>query len=683
MNSPAEIENNQLLTADRWLLAWWLLVGFLTALAVWPLWVGDFLPLHDAAQVQHQASVIWDWNVEAVFRRDFVRAPFPCPNWFGIALLTVLAPLGGVVVAHKIVLSLCIIGVVGTSALLVRQAGHSRWLVVAALPWAWHHEMYVGHLAHCVGLPMFLGVLAAHLWLLRQPGPWRALTVALLLALLSVTHFLLWLCALAMVPLLAAAYVWPRKRWSEVLLAVARDGALVLPSLALVVHWTLRDVATTSTLRDWAAEFRLPVDALRGLFGQMFDVFAPRGSSLDSVADLLFNRPGDVITALWLLGAALWSVAAVRTPRGENDSVPDGSRYLAGAALLAAVAYFALPTHLYRPVWIHSLAPRMAGPMLLLAVLALRMNPVRPPKRGQLRTWAGSIALVGAATWLPVSTARSAILVQPEFDHLRQAMAKIEHGKAVLVLRPRFESHWMQKHIFTDIGQYAAVLRGAAVPHGFVDPLLQPVRAKSGRTLPSPIADNHDRFTWHEHGRFYDYIALFRDPFAAEPRYEALLRSWPRVYQRGKWQVFQNLHPEAWPPPPTPQPAPADRDQQLTEAMMEALGPLIGLDWHLRYPLDEISHQRDELLRAQLGLASRAVPPPPEQNPSRLPPEAGQPDGPTLPAVATAVVEDTLLAREPRLMVIPPGIVAPMPYLQRLPQAVTPTDSRRPPPAEQ
>lgn len=665
-------------TADRWPLARALLVGFLTLLALWPLWAGDFLPFPDAAQVQHQASVIWDWNLEAVFRRDFVRAPFPVPNWFGIALITALAPLGGVAVAHKLVLSLAAVGVVAASGWLLRQAGHSRWLLVAALPFAWHHDVFLGHLAQSVGLPIFLGLLGAHLGLCKQPGPWRALLVALALALLAVTNLLLWFAGALGVAVLGAAFGWWRSRWRGLLTFGSRDAALVLPSLALLAPWYARDVAPEGGLANWAAEFTLPVDSVRAVLANLFDVFAPRGTSLESLADLLFNRPGDVITGMWLAGAGLWIFAAVRKPPSEAVEPPPQSRYLAVAAALVGLLYFALPLHVFRPVWIHGVAPRLCGAALLLMILALRVDPLRPPPRARVRAWAGNAAMLACAVWLPLAGVRSTVLVQPEFDHLREALAKIPHGKAVLVLRPAFESHWMQANLFADVGQYAAVLRGSAVPFTFIDPVLQPVRPRRDRLLPAPPGDNHDRFNWHEHGRFYDYVALFREPFAPEPRYEAVLRSWPQVFRRGKWQVFQNQHPEPFPPPPGPREPPADADSQFVEAAMESLGRGLGVDWSQGYvPTPEVL-DRDERFRGHLGLPARnagMAPPEPITAPRPMPADAPPPTVPDAPTPAT----DSAPAPRylPRPMAMPPAIVAPMLAPVRLPEPASPVQGGR------
>ncbi len=603
--------------ADRWQLAFGLLVTFLVALAIWPLWAGKWLPLHDAAQVQHQASVIWDWHVEAVFRRDFERLTIPTPNFLGIALLTVLARLGGVAIAHKLLLSLCIVSVVAATAWLLHQARQPRWLLIAVLPWVWHHEMFVGHLAHTLGLPIFVALLAAHLGLLRQFGPWRALLVAALVVALAVTHLLLWLCGALMLPLLGMAM---GRGWRGVLRGLGRDALVVLPSVAVLGPWYRREVLAEGGFANFSAEWALPVSSLRAFFGHMFDVFAPRGTALESLADLLFNRPGDVISGVWLAGLGLWWLAGVRAMRAQPGVPPTLElRYLQWALLLGLLGFFALPTHLFRPIWVHGLAPRLASVVAILAVVALPFDPVRPPRTARMRAWLGGVCALIAATWLPLAALRSTVLIQPEFDHLDEALAAIPRSKAVLVLRPKYESHWMQIHIFADVGQWAAVLRGAAVPHGFIDPVLQPVRLVAKNLRPTPPGDDHDRFNWTEHGRYYDYVAVFRDPFGPEPRYLALLRSWPEVYHRGKWQVFHNEHPEPFPPPPPPPLPPRDPDRQVTESLMQALGPMLGFGWQPSYELELAASARGERIRTALGWPSRhpevlpepiAVPPP-------------------------------------------------------------------------
>lgn len=597
----------------------------LVLLALWPLFAGDFLPVLDAPQVQHQAAVIYDWNVVPAYPRDFDRVNYPVPNHLGIGLLTVFAALWGIGIAFKALLGVAIVGVAAASWALARAAGHSRWLLLAVLPWLWHADMFVGHVGAILGLPLLLSLLAVHLPYCRHPGPWRAIAAGLLLTALSVTHLLLWLVGAAMLPVLGAAMGWRRKMaaaktiaqgrkqavWGACL-AFFRDLALVVPSLAVLTSWYRHDVATDGGLAALSVEWTLPVDKLKGFFAHMFDQFAPRGSSLESLADLLFNRPGDPITGLWLLGMALWVFAAVQQTRQRADQqplagtdkpvhvrTPDGTWYLGWAFALALIGYFALPTHVFRPIWVHGLAPRLAELVGILGALALPLAPLTPPATARLRTWAGSLALITAAIWMPIATLRTTVLIQPELSYMRQAFAAIAPGKSLLVMRPTAESRWSQAPLFSSLGQYYAALRTGTVAAPFIDPALQPVRWKAGRMPPQPPGDDQERMTWYDHARFYEYVAVFRDAFAPEQRYEAMLRTWPTVFRRGRWQVFRNPSPELWPPPP---PAPKlDEPDQVAAGIMEDCGQILGLGWSMPYLQSREAIFRENRLRQALG----------------------------------------------------------------------------------
>lgn len=632
------------LQQDRWRLASAVVIAVLIGLSIWPIWARDFLPLHDAAQVQHQASILYDWNIRASFRNDYERLPYPTPNALGPYLITLFAPLLGVHLGFKLVLTLALLALPLAAWQLTRAARHSHWLVVAVLPWMWHQDVWVGHIGQIVGLPLLLALLATHLRFARDPGPWRALALVALLALLAVTDLLLWLTGAALLVVLAASIGWRRRRWIGLPLLGLREAAMSLPSIALLLPWYRAEWLGHGKL---AAEWTLPLDMLKIVFSRLFDVFAPRGSALDSMADLLFNRPGDPISALWLTGMALWTLASVRQIR-ERPGVPlapqppslhtanapvaapnsadaqlwNGSAYLGWAFTWAAAGLLLLPTHVVRPIWIYDLAPRLVTVMALLGALALPLRPDHPPVSGRWRTWAGTVALVVAAAWMAMSALRSSILTQEEYSYLRQALATIPPDKSLLVLRPSPHSRWMQPPIFHDVGQWWGAVGGGAAPFAFRDPALQPLRPRPERLRPTPPADDHNAFSVAEHGKYYDFIAVFRDPFAQELRAEPLLRSWPRLYHRGRWQVFQNLHPEPWPPLPRVGPT-HNADEATADALLQLCAPWMGWSlWHNVEATDELVARREGLIRHLLQWPAREVV---AQPPGDSPPQVGDP----------------------------------------------------------
>lgn len=632
---------------DRWRLALGVTLLFLVGLSLWPVWAGDFLPLHDGAQIEHQASILYDWNVRSSFRAAFERLPYPTPNALGPYLITLFAPLVGVHLGFKVVLTLALLAVPLSAYALVRAAHHSAWLLLAVVPWMWHQDVWIGHLGQILGLPMLLTLLAVHLSFARDPGPWRAVLQVVMLALLATTDLLLWFTGAALLTVLGASVGWRWRRWWGAPLLAVRELALALPSMALLVPWVRAEWLGRG---GFGGEWTLPMDTVKLLFSRLFDVFGPRGTALDSLADLLFNRPGDPISALWLLGIGLWTLAAVRqgregfgaTGRPMPAAAPyanlpiqtanaavatppaqllrnrpwSGTAYLGWAFAWVAAGLLLLPTNILKPVWIHGFAPRLVTVLALLGALALPLRPDWPPMTARWRTWAGTAALLVAAAWMALSALRSTVLTQQEFSHLRAAMATVPPDKSLLVLRSNDQSRWMQPAIFHHVGQWWGALGGGAVPFSFRDPALQPVRPRPGRLLPSPPADSHDQFNWNDHGRFYDFIAVYREPFAPEIRAEAMLRSWPRLYHRGRWQVFQNLRTERWPPPPALAP-PANADEAVTDALLGLWAPWMGWQfWQAEAPTDELAGRRENLIRHLLnwpvrevqGLAPEAMP---------------------------------------------------------------------------
>ncbi len=623
---------------ERWRLALGVTLLFLVGLSLWPVWVGDFLPLQDGAQIEHQASILYDWNVRSSFRAAFERVPYPTPNALGPYLITLFAPLLGVHLGFKVVLTLALLAVPLSAYGLLRAARQSPWLLLAVVPWMWHQDVWIGHLGQILGLPMLLTLLAVHLAFARDPGPWRAMILGLLLAMLATTDLLLWFTGAALLIVLGGAVGWHWRRWWGAPLLMVRELGLALPSLALLTPWLRAELVGRG---GFAGEWTLPMDTLKLLFSRLFDVFGPRGTALDSLADLLFNRPGDPISALWLLGIGLWTLAAVRQQReglgglghGRPSSAPyasvplqtanaapgssaghlgrdrpwSGSAYLSWAFVWTAAGLLLLPTHLLKPVWIHGVAPRLVTVLALLGALALPLHPDLPPLTARWRTWAGTAALLVAAAWMALSALRSTVLTQQEFSHLRAAMATVPPDKSLLVLRSNDQSRWLQPAIFHDVGQWWGALGGGGVPFSFRDPALQPVRPRAGQLLPSPPADAHDQFNWTDHGRFYEFMAVYRDPFAPELRAEAMLRSWPRLYRRGRWQVFQNLRPEKWPPPPV-LPPPANSDEAVTDALLGLWAPWMGWQfWQAEAPIDELAARRENLIRHLLQWPAREV----------------------------------------------------------------------------
>ena len=101
--------------------------------------------------------------------------------------------------------------------------------------------------------------------------------------------------------------------------------------------------------------------------------------------------------------------------------------------------------------------------------------------------------------------------------------------------------------------------------------------------------------------------------------------------QRGRWQVFQNLRPEHWPPPPV-LPPPATSDEAVTDALLGLWAPWMGWQfWQDQAPADELVARRESLVRHLLQWPAREIQ---AQTPESLPEfaPARQPVGDELPS---------------------------------------------------
>jgi hypothetical protein len=435
--------------------------------------------------------------------------------------------------------------------------------VLAVLPWAWNGDVLWGYLATTLALPLFVGLVAAHLSRSLRPRWWKALLTTLLLSVLAVTHYAHWLAGLLLLPLLSAIVQWRRGKGIAALVFL-RDAALALPSLLLIVPWLTRTLTwprSLAAIAPWyTAEHRLPLDNLRQAADSLFDRFQPHAAHLEAASDLWLRRPGDVLSGLWLLGVALWLLGAVRQPHEirqegyvDDTTSRDGSRYLGWAAALMAGLYLVLPKQITSPLQLFNVNQRLVAAAAIVAMCALPLRVLAPTPRARRRVWVGTVLLTVVAAGVPLLAVQAQVIGTGELEHMREAYARLPKGAAVLTVRDRPYSAWLQTSAVARLGEWWDVLQGGYTPEGFADPQLQPVRWKPSARRPSPTRDDHADFGMHDHGRFYDFVAVYHDPFAPSDPFAAQLAALPEVFHRGRWRVFQVLQREPWPPlPPDP-----------------------------------------------------------------------------------------------------------------------------------
>lgn len=549
----------------------WLLMAVLTLFALWPVWATDLLTVVDAGSHLQLIKILHEWKTSPLLQRHYIAVNAVVPYLSYYQIVSWANHLWSIEIANKIVLSLCLVALPVSALSLIRAARHSRWLVFAVVPWMLNADFIMGFFNFLMSIPLFLWLLAAHLRFVQQPTRLRALLIAGLLCSMAVTHYLLWSVALALLPTLALVFGL-RHGWQRAVWWPLRDGLLGLPSVGILLPWFLSyfvfaEGAVTSDVygrptgtfserlaQVYSGEHFGPVDNLRQFLDCTFDRLTP----LNAPNNLLY-QPGQLLAMLWIGGIALWAIACARAVAIDAPVDPIrrrlgpiavvGTSYVGWALLLVTLAYFALPRHLLKPIWLWGVNFRLVEVIGVLIACALPLDPLRPPAGLRGRVAIGGILLLVTAMLAPILTTGQFMLARTEFGTIRQALGTIPKNKKVLVLRRKLDSRFVRATLFNNIPEYYAVLVGGYVPYSFADTSSKPFIVNKKTQLPAPQWDWHDSFSWQHHGRYYDYIGVFTEPGepAGEFEKQLPLHELKLVYHHDMWTIYKNPAPVLYP----------------------------------------------------------------------------------------------------------------------------------------
>lgn len=619
--------------AHRWDVAYWTLFACLCFFGIAPVWISDLLPLLDAGSHLHLMKIIHDFGDNALYQHHYKEVHAIVPYLSYYKAVDWLQYFTDVEQANRIVLSLCLLGIPLAAHALLKALHHNRWLVLGVFPWMLNSDFFMGFFNYLMSIPVFLLVLAAHVHFLRRPS-WRGgALVGGLLVFLAVTHYLLWGVSLALLPLLALIFGL-RKGWLRGISWGLREVAIVIPSIAVLLPWFLSyfvfadGVKTPDQValhgstwfarlsRIYSGQHLTPLASVSQLFDHLFNRFAEQPIHIRGIQDLILRRQGELISSTWLLGIALWILGAVKrshiTMTGAqmkqlHDSAPDGdtvdervqwpeqgnfaevsrvivrattapasdvhgTSYIGWALALVTAAYFILPQHLNRPIILYGVNFRLVEVLGIMAVIALPVCPLLPARHVRGRVWLGTVAMLVASVMMPIYTSGVFMLARTEFGSIREAFHTIPPNRSVLTLRMKRQSQWLEERIFSNIGEYYAIFRGGYVPYSFADSSSKPVITRPEATMPAPVWYDHTTFGMKPHGKYYDYIAVYRGLNERTGTWELGLRKWHKIYQRDHWQVFRNPAKATWPPPSPLELARIEAIERAMDANMELLG---------------------------------------------------------------------------------------------------------------
>ncbi len=589
-----------------------------------PIWLPDGLPMPDSGAHLHMVALLHDWDISALVRNRHIQADVLVPGTAWYHAVELLAWVGGVEWAGRVVVSLSVGLLPAAALMLLRTLRQSRWLVLAIIPWALNAGFFAGDLPYLAGLPLFLWLLAAHVRLVERATFQRALLVLALMLALAATHHVLWIAALVLLPV-QAAVVGAREGWRLGLMWPARELAICLPSIGLLVPWLLAQVAAArlplvshtpalvepmgaATERVYVAAHLTPLASIRQLFEHMFARFSEASGEVGGLPHFLLQRPGELASSLWLLGLVLWILAiwygpAVAASRG---------RVYAGSALVTLLAlYFLLPQHLWRPLPLAAMSPRLVPLVAIVGVACLPLWPLAGRPHRRALSWAGSLALLICAVTLPLQTAGASMVASAEQGSMRAAYGQIPAERNVLTLTSPNSSAWLKGPVWRDPASWYAVYQGGYTPTDFgrLGPI--PLAENPHTAIPRPPDAARAAFSIREHGRYYNYVVIQRRHGEAPGAWERSLRGWHRIYQRDRWQVFQNPQPAEWPIPTAEELARRARAERIVELLLEWIG--MGLPDDRRIDA-----------RAFMGVLGIDLPepPPPEPDPEVPAPES-------------------------------------------------------------
>ncbi len=535
----------------------------LTVLGVAPIWLVDLLPLVDMAAHLHLMTVMHDLPHSPLIQHHYQEVHALVPYLSYYKAVDWLAYLMSVEQANRVVLTLTVAAMPWSAYVYLRTVGHSPWLMLGVLPWLLHCDFFMGFFSYLLSIPVFILILAAHLRWLQAPTRRRGLLLAGLLGLLAVTHYLLWAVALVLLPTIALAF-GSRQGWRRAIWWPLRDALMLLPSLGLLLPWFLRyfvfaDGVKTSDAAIhrvggtfwqrlsavYLGEHIGPLANLRQIPDVMFDAVYRADAPMS-----LRERPGELVTGLWLAALVLWLIGSARTPRQASPHGPrprngvSGSAYAAWVVAILALEYFLMPRNLTRPIALYGVNFRLVEVAMVLLVCALPLDPRRPPLTTRGRVWLGGVLLLACAIVLPITVLREFRADRALMGDIRQAYDHIPPGQRVLTLRGRRPSRWF----LFNVGEYYAVFRHGYVPYSFADTSSKPVVLNRDTALPAPPAVDLEFFSWQRHGRYYDYIVRFDEPDLLHP-WTPTMPDLPVVWRGKGWTVWRNPQREAWPPP--------------------------------------------------------------------------------------------------------------------------------------
>lgn len=492
-------------------LIFWLLLGSLCLLYLWPIWQFRYLPVLDLPVHLQMASAIHNLHDPSfAFDRYFEMREGLLPYWTTYGVVNLLAYLMPIDAALKALLSLIALGIVGAVLLCLRAFGRSRFLVFFSLPLIYDVNATYGYFAFRLSVVLCLICLALLRLNLTRPRLWREL----LLAAAAVATYFTHAHGFALLTFLG---LWVLALGGGGWKATLRSAAAAIPALALSAQWYFSALFSG------------------GEGGKVHTPHLPLIRLMELVPHRLLNSitdNSDEVIALGMFVCWVGMLAISPRPAGHKGIRATLTDYLPLLLmLLMLVAYFAVPNKILTPTTrIYGINYRFLLVIALLATLVPRLR---------IRRW--RMLTILPVVLLCIFYGR---LVHREYQGFNQrykafdqVVTAMKPGKRVLAYTyntrdPRFTVPLLGHFV----GYYHG--RKGGVPssgHTFGTYRYMPVKLKKPQDLPEPNYRGPNNWAWL--GPRYDYFLIADQPGSKRSPFP--LASLRLVAEGGPWRVYE------------------------------------------------------------------------------------------------------------------------------------------------
>jgi hypothetical protein len=462
-------------------LAYLVCVAALGVATLLPWWLSDLLPLMDYPMFLSFVRVFQDYRDPlSPLSQHFTFGPLLSPLLLPLVLTSAFSKLGSVELGGRLMLSFYSLGMLASSAYLLRALRQSRWNLVLVAPLVFGKWVSSGFFSFFTGVPLLLCCIAVAVCHLERPTRSRSAAVTVLLLALYLWHAMLF--GEALITLTVLWLCWRAPSWPE----RARVLLLALPALIAFALW----MSQTSGIVSHERRVGVAFDDLSRVLDPM---------------QFLGCIPMRFVGAeRWVFSGLLVLIACRALLPGAPPEAPPSLRVRNPAALLAVVA---LATYAFAPAQTFGnelFNYRFAWFAALFGAFAWTFPP-----QGMKKILAIAVVLACAGAWLIHINQRFA-LFHRETVGASRLIDSIGRHETLFAPMVRTDTRAFINQPIREVQQYAHVRNGSLPNSSFAGYGINIVRFK---TTQNPLPNLPAR-GWERSPKlaFFDYVLLHEPP---------------------------------------------------------------------------------------------------------------------------------------------------------------------------